>query len=189
MRDPNSLVDVITASTVKAAQAALVTKATGWDAMLLAALAWDTQFDSKRALIERCGLLKWRMQCDCWGCWERRWQRSSVGPHAAPTMEQSRVSAQEAKRAHKARYDNEAWLEISRAGADRLRESQRAALVAYLLPRLGFSDPGQLFEHFLIDVEMSPCMQTSRIKQAISSVQLFVQRCRMNLEPRSWRRS
>ena len=36
--------------------------------------------------------------------------------------------------------------------------------------------------HFLIDVEMAPCMMTSRIKQAISSVQLFVQRCLMNLE-------
>ena len=97
-------------------------------------------------------------------------------------MSRPRAAAQEAKRAHKARYDNEAWLEIARPIADRLREGQRAALVAYLLPRLGYTDSGQLFEHFLIDVEMSPCMQTSRIKQAISSVQLFVQRCRMNLE-------
>ena len=97
-------------------------------------------------------------------------------------MEQARTSAQEAKRAHKAQYDNEAWLEIARPIADQLREGQRAALVAYLLPRLGFTDTGQLFGHFLIDVEMGPCMQTSRIKQAISSVQLFIQRCRMNLE-------
>jgi hypothetical protein len=41
----------------------------------------------------------------------------------------------------------------------------------------------QLYERFLIDVEMSACMNTSRIKQAISSVQLFVQRCLMNLGP------
>ena len=40
-----------------------------------------------------------------------------------------------------------------------------------------------LLQYFLIDVEMSSCMLTSRIKQAISSVQLFVQRCLLNLEP------
>lgn len=94
----------------------------------------------------------------------------------------ARAAAQEAKRAHKAKYDNDSWLEIARAVADQLRELQRAALVDYLLPQLGFKTADELFEYFLIDVEMSPCMQTSRIKQAISSVQLFIQRCRMNLE-------
>ena len=34
----------------------------------------------------------------------------------------------------------------------------------------------------LIDVKLNACMVTSRIKQAISSVQLFVQKCLMNLE-------
>jgi peptidoglycan hydrolase-like protein with peptidoglycan-binding domain len=43
-------------------------------------------------------------------------------------------------------------------------------------------DKNSLLEHFLIDVEMSSCMLTSRIKQAISSVQMFVQRCLLNLE-------
>ena len=46
-----------------------------------------------------------------------------------------------------------------------------------------FKDTNDLFAHYLIDVEMAPCMLTSRIKQAISSVQLFIQRCLMNLEP------
>lgn len=32
------------------------------------------------------------------------------------------------------------------------------------------------YSWFLIDTQMSACMLTSRIKQAISSVQLFVQR-------------
>ena len=44
-------------------------------------------------------------------------------------------------------------------------------------------DANDLCAHFLIDVEIDPCMMTSRIKQAISSTQLFVQRCLMNLEP------
>lgn len=41
-----------------------------------------------------------------------------------------------------------------------------------------------LYAYYLIDVEMSSCQLTSRVKQASSSVQLFVQRCLMNLERR-----
>jgi hypothetical protein len=44
-------------------------------------------------------------------------------------------------------------------------------------------DRNELLEYFLIDIEMSSCMLTSRIKQAISSVQLFIHRCLLNLEP------
>src|SRR5262249_46868573 len=47
---------------------------------------------------------------------------------------------------------------------------------------LDMTEPNELFEFFLIDPEMSACMETSRVKQALSSVQLFVQRCLMNLE-------
>ncbi|MBC7601768.1 MAG: hypothetical protein H7255_03790, partial [Ramlibacter sp.] len=39
-----------------------------------------------------------------------------------------------------------------------------------------------LYTRFLIDVQMCSCQLTSRIKQAISSVQLYVQRCLMGLE-------
>ena len=45
------------------------------------------------------------------------------------------------------------------------------------------TEPDELYAHFLIDVEMDPCMLTSRIVLATSSVQLFVQRCLLNLEP------
>jgi ABC toxin-like protein len=50
------------------------------------------------------------------------------------------------------------------------------------LIRWGVIDADSLFEFFLIDVQMDACMQTSRIKQAISSVQLFIQRCLLGLE-------
>ena len=49
---------------------------------------------------------------------------------------------------------------------------------------LNRADADDLFAHFLIDVEMCSCQLTSRIKQAIGSVQLFAQRCLMGLEPR-----
>ncbi|MFN0088301.1 MAG: neuraminidase-like domain-containing protein [Blastocatellia bacterium] len=49
--------------------------------------------------------------------------------------------------------------------------------------RQRLSGPNDLYAHFLVDVEMAPCMLTSRIVLATNSVQLFVQRCLLNLEP------
>ena len=76
-----------------------------------------------------------------------------------------------------------------RARADEgLMENQRKALVEYLLQQkyvaehLGIEDADGLFEYFLIDVQMGPQLRTSRIKLAISVVQLFVQRCLLGLE-------
>ena len=89
----------------------------------------------------------------------------------------------------RAKYDHAQWLKVAKPLRDVIRNKQRSALVDYLVsrpnPKLGqnWQDPKDLFAYFLIDVEMSPCMMTSRIKQAINSVQLFVQRCLMNLEP------
>lgn len=93
-----------------------------------------------------------------------------------------------ARRAVRARYDDRQWLAVAGPLRDELRERQRAALVAYLVAHPDsaqgqqWRDPNGLYAHFLIDVEMSPCQLTSRIKQAISSTQLFAQRCLMNLE-------
>ena len=87
----------------------------------------------------------------------------------------------------KARYDETRWLEVARTLNDPLRAERRDALVAHLLPRmrnLGVTNRNQLFEYFLIDVEMNPCMMTSRIRQATGAVQTFFQRCLMNLEPK-----
>ena len=95
---------------------------------------------------------------------------------------------QSIRQAVRAKYEEEQWLTVAKPLRDELRERQRAALVAYCVHELGknfgeIKDVDDLFGHFLIDVEMSSCMMTSRIKQAISSVQLFVNRCLMNLEP------
>jgi hypothetical protein len=96
--------------------------------------------------------------------------------------------ARDIKNTVKAKYDEETWLTVARPLSDKLRESQKSALVAYVLVlteirKANVTDTNRLFEYFLIDVEMTACMRTSRIKQAISSVQLFVQRCLLNLEP------
>ena len=88
-----------------------------------------------------------------------------------------------AKGLARAKYDETQWLERAKTLQDPLRERRRAALVSHLLAKHGLRDANELFSRLLIDVEMSPCMMTTRIKQAISSVQLFIQRCLMGLEP------
>lgn len=95
--------------------------------------------------------------------------------------------AQDIKRTLKAKYDETAWIEVSARVHNRLRVGLRDALAAYLLQKpeiraLGLKNTNDLYGYFLIDLEMDACMLTSRLKQAIASVQLFVQRCLLNLE-------
>jgi hypothetical protein len=87
----------------------------------------------------------------------------------------------------RARYDQSDWEQVVKPLNNQLREDQKLALIAYLLVQedlrdWGVVDADSLFEFFLIDVQMDACMETSRIKQAISTVQLFVQRCLLGLE-------
>ena len=94
------------------------------------------------------------------------------------------ISVQQVARAM---YSDEAWEKNLGVIHNKLRHHQRDALIAHLLqnPLLqswGIKDADGLFDFFLIDVQMGACMETSRIKQAISSVQAFVNRCLLNLE-------
>lgn len=66
-----------------------------------------------------------------------------------------------------------------------LDERRRDALCDYVISRpasLGFVDRADLYAYFLIDVEIAACFDTSRLVAAISSLQLYVHRCLMNLE-------
>ena len=76
--------------------------------------------------------------------------------------------------------------QLSHCAAE-LRERQRTALVQYLLQQdyikeKDIYDADGLFDYFLIDVQMGPQMELTRMKQAISTVQLYVQRCLLGLE-------
>lgn len=88
----------------------------------------------------------------------------------------------------KARMGLVAWRESMQSVSDMARNARRDALVAYILhhdtPSPEIETPDQLYEYFLVDVQMDACMQTSRIRLALSTVQLFVQRCLLNLEPK-----
>jgi hypothetical protein len=78
---------------------------------------------------------------------------------------------------------------------DELREHARRALLAYLcgmkrvqlprvqLPRGGYAqEADDLSALLLLDVETGLCEKASRIEDAISAVQTYVQRCRLGLE-------
>ena len=108
---------------------------------------------------------------------------------AATTNDPLPAPVRDFQAAVRARYEASDWRDLIRPINDAMRSAQRDALVAYILQRMrenpdtaAIDAPDQLFEYFLMDVQMEPCMQTSRIRNALSGVQLFVERCLMNLE-------
>ncbi|RLD33654.1 MAG: hypothetical protein DRI73_05135, partial [Bacteroidetes bacterium] len=68
---------------------------------------------------------------------------------------------------------------------DKINTIKRDALCDYIIAqndKFKFSDRSDLYNFFLLDVEMSGCFRTSRIVCAISSLQLYIHRCLINLE-------
>ncbi len=97
------------------------------------------------------------------------------------------AAAQLLKNTVKAKYEREDWLDVGGNLSDKLRENQKQALINYLLMQpavkdWGARDADSLFEYFLIDVQMGACMDTSRVVQANAALQMFVNRCLLNLE-------
>ncbi|MES2110189.1 MAG: neuraminidase-like domain-containing protein [Bacteroidota bacterium] len=84
----------------------------------------------------------------------------------------------------KSQYQQSDWTGVTQPLQDQLRQQKRDALVSYILATNtnGWQNTNDLYDHFLLDVEMNPVQTTSRIVQATNTVQLFVQRCFMNLE-------
>lgn len=71
---------------------------------------------------------------------------------------------------------------------DTLESDKRDAALGYVIWLVNgvnptIVTPNDLFQYLLLNVEMGPGQTTSRIAQAIASVQLYMQRCRMMLEP------
>lgn len=143
-----------------------------------------------------------------WECM-RQIRLTGVGPDTLQawkdrnTQAAEQAIAESTRLAAKSKYDLAEWLRQVEPIQDELREMQRDALMAYHIehalrneqPSIPFNgdtvpnpayweNAAGLFNYFLIDVEMNACQLTSRIKQAISSTQLFVQRCFLNLESR-----
>jgi hypothetical protein len=92
--------------------------------------------------------------------------------------------AMHARNAVKSRFQQAAWYRIAQPIFDKLRKRQRDSLVAYVVHRHGFASAEEMYQYFLIDPGMEPAVQTSRLRLAISSVQLFIQLVLLNLVPK-----
>jgi hypothetical protein len=115
---------------------------------------------------------------------------NTVKTFAASAMDETHAGT--LKELLRSKFGPETWLTLSAEIQDGLRERKRDALAAYLLtqpqptdaPSGKWENTNDLYSYYLLDVEMSSCQLTSRLVQASGSVQLFVQRCFMGLEPR-----
>lgn len=157
---------------------------TGWDAQDSSDLVNAFRWDIKQEALKSASLLR---LAECMRALR------SLGVHATraigfATATPSSADAESLKQTIKAKYDLAQWLQVIQPLQDRFREQKCQALVSWLVAHpdqahgQNWSDSNGLYSYFLIDVEMSACMLTSRLKQAASSAQLFVQRCLMNLE-------
>ena len=107
---------------------------------------------------------------------------------ATGTTDPGAVIASLLRNAVKSQYTPDQWRPAAQSVFDPLRQKKRDALCAYVLDlpaiiSFGATDTNGLFEYFLVDPGMEPVVQTSRIRLALSSVQTFIQRCLLNLEP------
>lgn len=88
----------------------------------------------------------------------------------------------------RANYSAEEWAKVYKPIRNQLAVQKRDALLALAMKKLdahhyeGRKDPDILYEYFLLDMQMGSEVETSRIVQATASLQLYVQRCLMNLE-------
>lgn len=93
------------------------------------------------------------------------------------------VVSRDSKQALRARHSEASWPGVVQPISDRMRELRRDALLDYLVADQFFENREAVYAYYLLDPEMNACMMTSRLKLALSSTQLFVQRALMRLEP------
>lgn len=101
---------------------------------------------------------------------------------------QQRVAALES--AIQVHVSDKRWNQIFEKTSRIMQAKLRNVMVPILLKKLQNSDiqfqidnEDDLYAYLLIDVEMSTCMNTSFVSQAIASAQLFIQRTRLHMEP------
>ena len=157
-----------------------LSKLTAWKDSDINDLATAFHWDIKQELRKSEALIRLN---DCMQALNRlgvNAQRAIGWAKAEPTFD----DAESMKQTVKSKYDLAQWQKVIQPLQDVFREQKRTALVSWLTAQSNpnWMDTNALYSYFLIDVEMSACMLTSRLKQAAASAQLFVQRCLMNLE-------
>ncbi len=125
-----------------------------------------------------------------------------VGPEVLPLFistdfNKLSASVRAVVTAIRTKYDTEEeWQEKIGPFEDKVRERKRDALTDYLIHTYRFDDRDtatiekhhwfqttqDLYNYFLLDTELEGCARTSRVVAGISSLQLYIQRCLLNLE-------
>lgn len=87
-----------------------------------------------------------------------------------------------------AKFGDQDFATVNADIVEDLNEARRDALLGYTIWLLQATYPvivsaDALYEYLLIDVQMCGCDTTSYIAQGIASLQLYMQRCRLMLEP------
>ncbi|NEQ05873.1 MAG: hypothetical protein F6K37_07910 [Moorea sp. SIO4E2] len=82
-----------------------------------------------------------------------------------------------------AKYGYQEWTEVFGKLNGAVTERQSQILSEFALWKLEMANLRQLSEYLLLDVEMTSCACNSRIQLAILSVQTYLQRCQMGIEP------
>ncbi|MGZ8157189.1 MAG: Tc toxin subunit A-related protein [Methylobacter sp.] len=87
----------------------------------------------------------------------------------------------------KANSSIDAWPSTFKKMNGLLEEAKRDAMLNLTVWEIGKEYPGittpdNLYEFLLIDIKRAGCQDISYIKQALNSAQLYLQRCRLNLE-------
>ena len=163
----------------------VLARQTGWNESEVTSLAAALRLVASQDLLDEFGVTRLRDVA-------RRLRRLNTNTAQAQAWAAPAPSADAgiaARRAVQAAYTVDQWPDAMRPLEDKLREKRRAALVCYVVvhPNVAqgenWSDTNGVYSHLLIDVETHPTVLTSRLKQAIGSTQLFVQRCLLNLEP------
>jgi hypothetical protein len=156
----------------------------GWQASDLVALAAQLQLTTAASLVAGATVARIRDAM----AWPRKLGADVPAALTFVTTTVDSTLSRKARQLAKSKFSNDQWLGVAARIQDGLREQKRAALVGWLLAHPD-STRGQqwvtvedLYGFYLIDPEMSAVTDTSRVKQATASVQLFVQRCLMQLE-------
>jgi hypothetical protein len=174
--------------------ATLAARIKGWDSAqvrdLTGSPSFPATFDRPQLYVRLLDKMRIASRCGVSGGTLAGWHLSlASSPGGVWTGMALESLAAEVKSGVRSKVGRERWLQIATEVNDPLRERRRDALVTYLLARPNpwdgerLRDADHLFDYLLIDTEMAACMPTSRIRAAMSSVQTFMQRALMNLEP------
>jgi hypothetical protein len=81
------------------------------------------------------------------------------------------------------KYTNfKTWSDVIVPIQNELRSRLRDALVALYIGTRGFKNENAIYAYYLLDTQMAPCNQTSRVVSAVSSAQLLVHRALLGIE-------